>query len=130
MSETNPILVEHLLEHTTGCDNMHLPEIGNEDSPVIALREALKIHPHSRSSHRVSGTRMAYNNTGPNVAAYMIEKISGKEYVVYIQENFFDPLGMDSATFQNSEEYKKKGATLYKVDLKCWLKTCKAIFFK
>lgn len=115
-ADTNPVLVEHLLEHTTGWDDLHLSEIGNDDSPIIGLKEALELHPHSRKSKWIPGTRMAYSNIGPNVAAYIVEKVSGKEYEQYIQENFFDPIGMETATFFQSEDYKRKGATLYRGD--------------
>ncbi|MFD3003592.1 serine hydrolase domain-containing protein [Pontibacter toksunensis] len=112
--ETNPILVEHLLEHTTGWDDMHLPELYNDGSEILSLKEALELHPHSRVSRWLPGTRMAYSNTGPNVAAYIIEKVTGQPYEEFIQKNFFAPIGTETMTYFLSEDYKQKGATLYK----------------
>ncbi|MBC5991467.1 serine hydrolase domain-containing protein [Pontibacter cellulosilyticus] len=110
---TNPILVEHLLEHTTGWDDIHLPEITHND-PGTTLKEGLDFHPHSRTSKWVPGTRMAYANSGPAVAAYIVEKVSGQTYEDYIRKNFFAPMGAETMTYFLSEDYKQKGATLYK----------------
>lgn len=112
--ETHPILVEHLLEHTTGWDDIHLAELIHNDPQPISLKEGLDYHPHSRTSKWVPGTRMAYANSGPAVAAYIVEKVSGQPYEAYIQQNFFAPMGMESMTYFLSEEYKQKGAILYK----------------
>lgn len=111
--ETNPVLVEHLLEHTTGWDDLHLIEYNQKGSRMWSLKEALAFHPHSRISRWVPGTRMAYSNTGPNVAAYIVEKVTGQPFEQYIRENFFSPMGMETMTYFLSEEYKQKGATLY-----------------
>lgn len=111
--DSNPVLIEHLLEHTTGWDDLHLVEHDQKGPQMVSLKEALEFHPHSRESRWVPGTRMAYSNTGPNVAAYIVEKITGKPYEVYIKENFFDTMGMETMTYFLSEDYKQKGATLY-----------------
>ena len=110
--ETNPILVEHLLEHTTGWDDMHLKEYALSE-PGITLKEGLDFHPDSRISRWVPGTRMAYCNSGPPVAAYIVEKITGQPFESYIQEHFFEPMGMENATYFVSDSYKRLGATLY-----------------
>ena len=60
--DTNPILVEHLLEHTTGWDDFHLTEYAHNDSVPVSLKEGLDFHPHSRISRWIPGTRMAYCN--------------------------------------------------------------------
>lgn len=111
--ETSPILVEHLLEHTTGWDDYHDVEIAT-DGLKLSLKEAIDFHPHSRISRWVPGTRFAYSNSGPGVAAYIVAKITGKTFEDYIQETFFDPMGMESMTyFTDSEAYKQHGAKLY-----------------
>ena len=111
--ETSPILVEHLLEHTTGWDDMHLAEYALND-PDISLKEGLDYHPDSRRSRWIPGTRMSYCNSGPPVAAYIVEKITGQSFEDYIQENFFKPMGMEHMTYFASDQYKLLGATLYK----------------
>ena len=110
--KTNPILVEHLLEHTTGWDDLHAADYALSD-PKLTLKQGLDFLPVSRTSRWVPGTRMAYCNSGPAVAAYIIEKITGQTYEAYIEKNFFLPMGMENMTFFASEPYKKLGATLY-----------------
>lgn len=110
---TDPVRVVHLLEHTTGWDDLHLPEYAHSDPTPATLREGLDFHPHSRISRWKPGTRMAYCNAGPPVAAYIVEKITGQDFEQYVQANFFDPLGMASATYRLNEDYAERGATLY-----------------
>ncbi len=111
-SETNPILVQHLLEHTTGWDDIHITEYAL-DAKDMTLKEGLDYHPHSRISRWVPGTRFSYCNSGPPVAAYIVEKISGMSFEDYVQQNFFDPMGMENMTYFESTDYQLKGATLY-----------------
>ncbi len=111
-AETSPILVENLLEHTTGWDDFHPTEYAYNE-PEKSLKEGLDYHPHSRKSRWVPGTRMSYCNSGPPVAAYIVEKITGQNFEDYIQENFFGPMGMENMTYFETDDYKKYGATLY-----------------
>ena len=96
---TDPVLVVDLLEHTTGWDDMHLREYANDAPASMGLREALDYDHTSRVSRWPPGTRTAYCNSGPAVAAYIVEKITGKRFEDYAQENFFDPIGMKSASY-------------------------------
>jgi len=111
--DTHPVRVVHLLEHTTGWDDMHLPEYAHSDPTPATLKEGLDFHPHSRKSRWQPGTRMSYCNSGPPVAAYILQKITGQDYEDYVQENFFTPLKMTGTTFRRSEGVQEKGATLY-----------------
>lgn len=111
--ETNPILVEHLLEHTTGWDDLHFTEYAHNDPTPATLKEGLDFHPHSRTSRWIPGSRESYCNSGPPVAAYIVEKITGQTYEDYIQHNFFDPMGMENMTYFANDTYKSLGATLY-----------------
>ncbi len=112
-SDTNPIRVVHLLEHTTGWDDIHLPEYALNDPTPATLKQGLDFHPHSRISRWIPGSRMSYCNAGPPVAAYIVEKITGKNFEDYVQENFFEPMGMKTATYLLSDDVKNKGVTLY-----------------
>lgn len=110
---TDPIRIVHLLEHTTGWDDIHLPEYAHNVDPPVSLKEGLDYHPHSRRSRWVPGTRSSYCNAGPPVAAYVVQKITGQDFEDYVQENFFDPMGMETMTYRRSEAYRDKGVTLY-----------------
>lgn len=111
--ETHPIRLVHLLEHTTGWDDMSLAEYAYPATDSMSLKAGLDYRPASRKSRWVPGTRMAYCNTGPAVAAYVVEKITGKKFEDYIQISVFDPLVMNSSSFYFSDAYAKRGASLY-----------------
>lgn len=96
---TDPVRVVHLLEHTTGWDDMHLREYAKDTPPTMGLREALDYDHHSRISRWRPGTRMAYCNSGPAVAAYIVEKLTGQRFEAFVEQNLFGPIGMETATY-------------------------------
>jgi CubicO group peptidase (beta-lactamase class C family) len=96
---TDPVLVVDLLEHTTGWDDLHLREYAKDAPETMSLREGLDYDHHSRTSRWPPGTRMAYCNSGPPVAAYIVEKITGQRFEDYVAASFFQPIGMKSASY-------------------------------
>jgi len=95
---TDPVRVVNLLEHTTGWDDMHLREYA-KDAAGMSLRDGLDYDHHSRVSRWPPGTRMAYCNSGPPVAAYIVEKLTERRFEDYVQQNLFLPIGMKTATY-------------------------------
>jgi len=116
---TDSIRVVHLLEHTTGWDDMHLREYA-KDAPGMSLRDGLDYDHHSRTSRWRPGTRMAYCNSGPPVVAYIVEKLTGQRFEDYVQQNLFLPIGMKTATYFQSPPgtattlYHNDGKTPYR----------------
>ena len=111
-----PVRIVHLLSHTAGWDDMHMSEYAHNDPTPIALQDSFSVYPQSRTSRWVPGTRMAYSNSGTGVAAYIVEICTGQPYEDYIETNFFQPLGMTTATFFQSDHYLVNGVTLYHND--------------
>lgn len=95
---TDPVRVVNLLEHTTGWDDLHLREYA-KDAPNVTLREGLDYDHHSRISRWPPGTRMAYCNSGPAVAAYIVEKLTNQRFEDFVEQNLFLPVGMKTATY-------------------------------
>ncbi len=110
---TDPVRVVDLLEHTTGWDDMHMAEYA-KDAKGMTLRQGLDFYQRSRVSRWRPGSRMSYCNSGPSVAAYIVEKISGKRFEDYVTENFFLPIGMKTATY--FEQPSPRLTTLYHDD--------------
>ncbi|MGB8259346.1 MAG: serine hydrolase [Terracidiphilus sp.] len=110
---TDPVRVVDLLEHTTGWDDMHLPEYA-KDAKGWTLTQGLDFYKKSRISRWRPGTRMSYCNSGPPVAAAIVEKITGKRFEDYVTENFFLPIGMKTATY--FEAPSPQLTTLYHTD--------------
>jgi CubicO group peptidase (beta-lactamase class C family) len=88
------VTLHHLLTHTSGIHSY----TGNFDfiqkvvKPIHpdSLINAIKKDPYDFNP----GERMLYNNSGYFILGYIIGKVSGKPYDVYLQETFFKPLGM------------------------------------
>ena len=110
---TNPVRIAHLLEHTTGWDDMHVAEYAYAAPDTMTIKQGLDYHPDSRKSRWPPGSRQAYNNIGPTVAAYIVEKVTGQRFEDYIAKEFFTPLGMASTSYFKTKLYDERGATLY-----------------
>ena len=111
---TDPVRVADLLEHTTGWDDMHLAEYA-KDGAGLTTRQALDSYKASRVSRWRPGTRWSYCNSGPAVAAFIVEKLTGQRFEDYVTHDLFQPLGMKSATYfepKAGDDF----ATLYKQD--------------
>jgi CubicO group peptidase (beta-lactamase class C family) len=110
---TDPVRVVDLLEHTTGWDDMHMAEYA-KDAKGMTLKQGLDYYQRSRVSRWRPGTRMSYCNSGPAVAAYIVEKITGQRFEDYVTQNFFLPIGMKTATY--FEQPSPQLTTLYHGD--------------
>lgn len=108
-----PVRIVDLLSHTAGWDDLHMSEYAHNDPIPLSLQESFFVYPKSRTSRWVPGTRMSYSNSGPGVAAYIVEKNIGQSYEKYVASNFFEPLEMNTATFFKSDDYVRNSATLY-----------------
>ena len=96
---THPVTVATVMEHTAGFDDIHFREYAKVDDPGMTLAEGLAYNPGSRVSRWPPGTHMSYSNSGPSIAAYVVETITGKTFEEYVREHVFDPLGMETSTF-------------------------------
>lgn len=113
---THPVRLVNLLEHTTGWDDLRFKEYANNDPKPLTLKEGLEFAPQSRTSRWKPGTRFSYCNSGPAVAAYVIEKVSGKRFEDYVKENLFDPIGMPTADYFHSTQAQQLLTKLYRGD--------------
>jgi len=113
---SDPVRLVHLMEHTTGFDSFRLRECALNDPTPIALKDALAYDASSRVSRWPPGTRMAYCNSGPAVLAAVIEKVSGERFEGYVQEHFFNPLHMDTASYFYTPEVERRLTKLYHPD--------------
>lgn len=96
---THPVTVAMVMEHTAGFDDIHFREYAKVDDPDMTLAEGLAYNPGSRVSRWRPGTHMSYANSGPAIAAYIVERLAGKTFEDYVREHVFDPLGMERSTF-------------------------------
>ena len=111
---TDPVRVVHLLEHTTGWDDLHPRDYAKNEPETAGVLDGLDYDPRSRISRWPPGTRMAYCNSGPAVAAYIAEKITGRRFEDFVEQNLFQPIGMKTATYFRPTS--ATAATLYHDD--------------
>lgn len=48
------------------------------------------------------GTQFRYSNSGYVLLGYVIEQVTGKSYAQYVDETFFQPLGMKNTRYHNA----------------------------
>lgn len=111
--DSSPILIADLLAHTTGWDGTHFNENAQNVTPPVTISQAINFHPHSRLSRWVPGTRTAYNNSAPVVAAYLVEKFSGLTYEQFVERYFFSPLLMNDSGFFHTESFQISASQQY-----------------
>ncbi|MEM6584876.1 MAG: serine hydrolase domain-containing protein [Pseudomonadota bacterium] len=97
-SDTHPITIAHLLEHTTGWDDLHFVEY--LDYPAdMTLEEGLAINPGSRVSRWPAGTVASYSNAGSSVAGRLIENVTGIPYADFIESRILSKLELKDSGF-------------------------------
>ena len=97
--DTHPLRLVHLLENTTGWNDISLSEFAYENNPALNLDDALAINSNSRTSRWHPGTRQAYTNSAATVAARIVEKLSGLKFTDYVEQHIFTPLNMLNSSY-------------------------------
>jgi CubicO group peptidase (beta-lactamase class C family) len=92
-----PITLKHLLTHTPGFEEQ-IKDLFTFGSQSPDLGAYLKTHIPRRIYP--PGVVPAYSNYGTAVAGYIVERVSGRPFNEYIEENIFKPLGMVHSTFR------------------------------
>ena len=110
---THPLRIVHLLNHSSGWDSPHFSELKPLSSTPVAVLDVLNVYPDSRVSRWQPGSRIAYNNTGFLVAAYLVEKTTGQSFESFVTNTFFKPLYMDKTGYYFSDTYRDSAVSLY-----------------
>ena len=96
-----PVTVRHVLSHTSGLTGMsELQQVTGADSAPLKARALSSV---TGPLQWQPGDKYAYGNQGMNIAARIVEVLSGMPYEEFLQKRFFDPLGMTETTFWPSE---------------------------
>ena len=94
-----PITLAHLLEHTSGFDDMHLNEFWDDGADELPLAEVLARNPRSRVARWRPGSRFSYANPGYTVAAALLEQATKQRYQDVVAREVLAPLGITDAHF-------------------------------
>jgi CubicO group peptidase (beta-lactamase class C family) len=93
-----PITLTHLMSHTPGFEDKLIKLFTLDSEEVKPLSELLPNQIPERV--RPVGKHAAYSNHGTAIAAHIVELASGLNWNEYVEENIFEPLGMNSTTFR------------------------------
>lgn len=91
-----PITIDHLLRHTSGLRDWPgtLSVAGWRLDDVITFKQILTFAYNQRTLNFVPGNEYLYSNTGYNLLAEMVQRVTGRPFRAWNDEDLFRPLGM------------------------------------
>jgi CubicO group peptidase (beta-lactamase class C family) len=110
-----PLTIRHMLSHTSG-----LRDWGSVESIAgwpRTTREythahVLEIASKQRSLNFDPGTRWSYSNTGFNLAAIIVSRVSGMSFAEFSRQRIFAPLGMTHTSWRDDHTRIVKGRAI------------------
>lgn len=101
------ITISHLLHHTSGIRDWPgtLALAGWRMDDVITFEQILRMAFHQQGLNFEPGSEYSYSNTGYNLLAEVVQRVSGKSFREWTNTHIFKPLGMDSTHFH--DEYSE-----------------------
>lgn len=111
LTRSNEVTIRELLSHTSGYEDYApqdylIPEWTRPITPDEILTRWAK-----KPLNFDPGTEWQYSNTNFVLAGRILEKVSGEELLPFLEEHFFEPLGMTSAG--DCEVHNPEDATAY-----------------
>jgi CubicO group peptidase (beta-lactamase class C family) len=100
----SPLTIRHLLNHTSGIRDwgtvMSLTGAGRGDR-VISQDLALDVITHQRALDFTPGAEYSYSNSGYNLLAIIVERVSKQKFSAFLHERLFKPLGMKNSSLRD-----------------------------
>jgi CubicO group peptidase (beta-lactamase class C family) len=99
-----PLLIRHMLTHTSG-----LRDWGSLTG-IAGWPRGTRVHTHAhvieilskqRALNFTPGTRYSYSNSGYNLAAVIVARVSGMPFADFSQKRIFQPLGMAHTSWRD-----------------------------
>jgi len=118
--DTDPITFRHLLTHTSGGGEfLSYKQILMKGQGIFVEGDDYKpLDQYLRLGFRPRidpGLKHAYCNYGFGVVGVLIEDLSGSPFHLYMKENVFGPLQMQTTTYHHNYEILTRTATGYKI---------------
>jgi len=99
-----PLTLRHLLNHTSGIRDwgtvLSLTPAGRGDR-VISQDLALDVIIHQRALDFTPGAEYSYTNSGYNLLAIIVERVSKQKFAAFLEERLFKPLGMKNSSIRD-----------------------------
>ena len=103
-----PITIRHILTHTAGLRDwgsvMQLTGAGRGDR-VINNDIALDVIVRQKNLDFTPGAEYSYSNSGYQLAAIIVERVSKQKFAAFVEERLFKPLGMTKSSWR--DDYQK-----------------------
>ena len=93
----HPITIAELMGHTSGLrDWGEVEAIAGwpRTERVYSMEDVLSITSHQRALNFAPGAACSYTNTGFDLLALIVERLSGMSFVDFTRQRLFEPLGM------------------------------------
>ncbi len=98
----SPITVRQLIHHTSGLrDYLSLLGIAGLDFGSYHKPDVLELIARQKELNFKPGDQYLYSNSGYFLLAVIVERVSGKSFREFTQENIFKPLGMTHTHFHD-----------------------------
>lgn len=92
------VRIKNLLNHTNGLREVYnmLPMRGWRGEDGLLREEAIKIVQRQPELQAAPGEEFNYNNTAFILLTHIVERLTDQTFPEWMEENIFDPLGMES----------------------------------
>ncbi|MDR1369213.1 MAG: serine hydrolase [Dysgonamonadaceae bacterium] len=111
---SQPVTLRRLLTHTSGMK--WVAGIQNQMGKIDVLPFNISLYATAMTPFVAEpGEKIIYSNQGINIAATVVERVSGMSYADFLQKRLFDPLGMKNTTFWPAGKQLDKLVIPYKL---------------
>jgi D-alanyl-D-alanine carboxypeptidase len=90
------VTIQHLLMHTGGTGDIFGPNFDAHRKELKTLQDYVNLY-GKRSVEFEPGSRWEYSNYGFLLLGVVVERVSGKSYYDYVNENIYGPAGMTAS---------------------------------
>lgn len=101
------ITIRHLLHHTSGLRDYveTLAAAGWYYDEMASFNDVMRMVTRQKELNFEPGSEWSYSNTGYNLLAAIVEKVTGQSFISWTDKNIFRPLNMRSSHFL--DDYRK-----------------------
>jgi CubicO group peptidase (beta-lactamase class C family) len=110
-----PLTVRQMLTHTSGLRDWGTVEAiagWPRTTRVYTHADVLDIVGRQRALNFAPGTNWSYSNTGYNLAAVIVSRVSGQPFVDFCRRRLFEPLGLANTSWRDDHTRLVKGRAI------------------